>query len=67
MDSQSPSQRWRPEELGSFDPSLNDIYTYAGRIREVAEKRDPRLVQLNLSLQLWGKAKAMVRIRTQSC
>ena len=58
-DSQSRIQltRWRPEELGTFDPKLDDIYTFAGRIREVAEIRDPRLVQLNLSLQLRGKAK----------
>ena len=57
----SPSRiqltRWRPEELGTFDPNSDDIYTFAGRIREVAEIRDPRLVQLNLSLQLRGKAK----------
>ena len=57
----SPSRiqltRWRPEELGTFDPNSDDIYIFAGRIREVAEIRDPRLVQLNLSLQLRGKAK----------
>ena len=34
------SQRWRPEDLGSFDPNMNDIHTFAGRIREVAEIRD---------------------------
>ena len=49
--------RWRPEELGTFDPNVDDIFTFVGRIREVAEIRDPRLVQLNLSLQLRGKAK----------
>lgn len=53
----SSQMRWRPEELGSFDPKSDDIYTFADRIREVAEIRNPRLVQLNLSLQLRGKAK----------
>lgn len=45
--------RWRPEGMGNFDLNLNNIYTFAGCIREVAEIRHPRLVQLNVSLQLW--------------
>ena len=50
--------RWRPEELGTFDPDTDDVYTFVGRIREVADiKRDSHMVQLNLSLQLRGKAK----------
>ena len=57
LESRLQTQRWRSEELGSFDPNVDDIYTFADRIREVAEIRDPRLVQLNLSLQLRGKAK----------
>lgn len=52
--------RWRPEGMGNFDLNLNgsNIYTFAGCIREVAEIRHPRLVQLNVvvSLQLWEKA-----------
>ncbi|CAF9922809.1 hypothetical protein IMSHALPRED_005770 [Imshaugia aleurites] len=49
--------RWRPEELGTFDPDTDDVFTFLGRIREVADLRDSHTVQLNLSLQLRGKAK----------
>ena len=45
------------EELGTFDPDQNDLYSFINRIREVAELRDLRTVQLNISLQLRGKAK----------
>ena len=53
----SPWARWRPEDLGTFNPDDDDVYTFVGRIREVANLRDSHTVALNLSLQLRGKAK----------
>ena len=29
--------RWKPEEMGTFKPNNNNIYTFAGRIREVGD------------------------------
>ena len=57
FNTRNPFTRWRPEELGTFDPDLDNIYTFVERIREVADIRDPHIVQLNLSLQLRGKVK----------
>ena len=41
---------------------MDDIYTFVGRIREVADIRDPHTVQLNLSLQLRGKVKRWFKL-----
>lgn len=42
--------RWRPKELGTYDSNSNNIYIFTGRICKIVKIRDPRLVQLNLSL-----------------
>ena len=53
-----PWSRWRPEDLGTFDPDVDDVYSFIDRIRElVHSKKDPHMIQLNLSLQLRNKAK----------
>ena len=49
--------RWRGEELGTFDPAIDDIYTFTNRVHQVAGLRGHLLVQLNVSLQLRGLAK----------
>lgn len=49
--------RWRGEELGTFDPAVDNVYTFTNRIHQVAELRGHLLVQLNVSLQLRGLAK----------
>ena len=50
--------RWRGEELRTFDPAIDNVYTFTDRINQVAGLRGHRLIQLNLSLQLRGAAKA---------
>ena len=44
--------RWRGEKLGTFDPAVDDVYTFTNRMHQVAELRGHLLVQLNVSLQL---------------
>ena len=50
--------RWRGEELGTFDPAVDDVYTFTDRMHQVAGLRGHLLVQLNVSLQLKGLAKS---------
>ncbi|KAM0800632.1 hypothetical protein BDR22DRAFT_851256 [Usnea florida] len=50
--------RWRGEELGTFDPAVDDLYTFTDRMHQVAGLRGHLLVQLNVSLQLKGLAKS---------
>ena len=50
--------RWRGEELGTFDPTVDDVYTFTDRMHQVAGLRGHLLVQLNVSLQLRGLAKS---------
>lgn len=42
--------RWRREELGIFDPEVDDVYTFTNRMHQVAEFRGHLLVQFNGSL-----------------
>ena len=42
--------RWRGEELGTFDPAVDDVYTFTNRMHQVAALRGDLLVQLNVSL-----------------
>ena len=42
--------RWRGEELGTFDPAVDDVYTFTDRMHQVAALRGNLLVQLNVSL-----------------
>ena len=50
--------RWPGEELGTFDPAVDDVYTFTDRMYQVAALRGNLLVQLNVSLQLRGLAKS---------
>ena len=52
----SETTRWRGEELGTFNPEKDDVYTFTNRCYQVSELRGHRLVQLNLDLQLRGLA-----------
>ena len=49
--------RWRGEELRTFNPAMDNVYTFTNRMHQVARKRGHALVQLNLSLQHRGLAK----------
>ena len=50
--------RWRGEELGTYDPAVDDGYTFIDRMHQVAGLRGRLLAQLNVSLQLRGLAKS---------
>jgi hypothetical protein len=49
--------RWRPEEIGEFDPTVRDVMEFTDRIRDIALLRGQRLVATNLVTLLTGQAK----------
>ena len=48
--------RFRAEDLGTFDPTVNDVYAFTDRIAEVADMNGAMTVQTNVSLVLRGAA-----------
>ena len=48
--------RWRIEDIGTFDPATDDVFFFVDRIRDIAALKGHRLVQTNLITCLKGAA-----------